>query len=113
MILQTLTNLAIPKLTVFICTFAQESSVKRIVVDFKERFHDLVHDVKYADLTNGPDRVVKDLKFELDWSPHCPVAILCHSLNNRRYVITNGQDAQQYGGFLPKTAEILGELNKT
>eukprot|EP00057_Strongylocentrotus_purpuratus_P017411 XP_011671885.1 PREDICTED: uncharacterized protein LOC105441933 [Strongylocentrotus purpuratus] len=89
-------------LRVSVCTSADETNVHGFIDELSRKFPDLDLDVKYYELPyNDIDH------FEMKGSD-VNIMILCHSINNRRFAITDVMDAL-YNEFLPNSTNILGK----
>ena len=86
---------------VSVCTSANAINVQGFIKELPGKFPDLDLDVQYYELPyNDIDH------FEIKGSD-VNIMILCHSINNRRFAITDVLDAL-YDKFLPNSANILG-----
>ncbi|XP_003727663.1 uncharacterized protein LOC100888478 [Strongylocentrotus purpuratus] len=89
-------------LKVSVCTSANAINVQGFIDQLASKFPDLDLDVQYYELPyNDIDH------FEIKGSD-VNIMILCHSINNRRFAITDVLDAL-YDKFLPNSAKILGK----
>ncbi|XP_003729462.2 uncharacterized protein LOC100890563 [Strongylocentrotus purpuratus] len=89
---------------VFVCTSAVQPNVQGFIDEFNHRFGTIHADAHYFQLPySGIDRFsVKGNGMD--------VMILCHSIDNRRFSITDVMDAL-YTKFLPNAAKTLGKQN--
>eukprot|EP00057_Strongylocentrotus_purpuratus_P028348 XP_011682822.1 PREDICTED: uncharacterized protein LOC105446989 [Strongylocentrotus purpuratus] len=89
-------------LRVSVCTSANAINVQGFIDELPGKFPDLDLDVQYYGLPyNDIDH------FGIKGSD-VNIMILCHSINNRRFAITDVMDAL-YDKFLPNSANILGK----
>eukprot|EP00057_Strongylocentrotus_purpuratus_P003924 XP_003727664.1 PREDICTED: uncharacterized protein LOC100888558 [Strongylocentrotus purpuratus] len=87
---------------VSVCSSAYSTNVQGFIDELSSKFPDLDLDVQYQHLPYN----------DID---HCEIKgsdvnimILCHSINNRGFAITDVMDAL-YDKFLPKSANLLGK----
>ncbi|XP_071476303.1 uncharacterized protein [Diadema antillarum] len=90
------------KLSISVCTSASSANVQGLIDEMRSRFRDIVADVDYFKLPyNDIDKFsVADSGID--------VMLLCHSIHNRRFAITDVTDAL-YQKFLPKAARVVGK----
>ena len=88
-------------LQVYVCTSAKQFGVQAFIDEFKVRFYDLVETVQYYEL---PDNDIDKFSFK---GKDIDIMLLCHSINDRRFAITDVQDAI-YDKFLRNAAKTLG-----
>ena len=84
-----------------VCTSAPDTNVQGFIDELPGKFPDLDLDVRFYQLPyNDIDH------FEIKGSD-VNIMILCHSINNRRFAITDVMNAL-YDKFLPNSTNILG-----
>ncbi|XP_041457946.1 uncharacterized protein LOC121410127 [Lytechinus variegatus] len=86
---------------VAVYTSSDRENVKGLITEIRERMADCVEEVKYVQL---PYNISDMQKMKLDKNYYM---LLCHSINNRRFSITNVTDAL-YDDFLKKAKKRLG-----
>ncbi|XP_041477518.1 uncharacterized protein LOC121425510 [Lytechinus variegatus] len=88
-------------LKVSVCTSATATNVQGFIDELPIKFSDLDLDVRHFEL---PYNDIDHFEFK---SSDVGTMILCHSINNRRFAITDVMDAL-YDRFLPYSAKKLG-----
>nr|XP_054766242.1 uncharacterized protein LOC129273243 [Lytechinus pictus] len=89
-------------LKVSVCTSATATNVQGFIDELSIKFPDLDLDVRHFEL---PYNDIDHFKFK---TSDVGTMILCHSINNRRFAITDVMDAL-YDKFLPYSAKKLGK----
>ncbi|XP_054752493.1 uncharacterized protein LOC129258068 [Lytechinus pictus] len=87
------------KVAVYTCSDSE--NVEGLINEIREKMADHVEEVKYVQL---PYNISDMQKMKLDKNYYM---LLCHSINNRRFSITNVTDAL-YDDFLKKARKQLG-----
>ncbi|XP_054750381.1 uncharacterized protein LOC129256126 [Lytechinus pictus] len=87
---------------VSVCTSAQVFNIQAFIDVLLLKYTDIVSDVRYFEL---PYNDIDHFSFR---NKGIDVMILCHSINNRRFAITDVTDAL-YDEFLPNAVRALGK----
>ncbi|XP_054750363.1 uncharacterized protein LOC129256103 [Lytechinus pictus] len=90
------------RVAVTVCTSAPESTVHGFMEEISHELYDIIKEVKYQQL---PYNEVEKLNFK---DKEIDAMILCHSIQNRRFAITDVKDAL-YTRFLPIAVRELGK----
>eukprot|EP00057_Strongylocentrotus_purpuratus_P024725 XP_011679199.1 PREDICTED: uncharacterized protein LOC105445387 isoform X2 [Strongylocentrotus purpuratus] len=91
------------KVSVVVCSCSHSNNVEGLIQLIRQHMNDVVETVRYEFLPYN----IRDMnKFDLSG---IDVLLLCHSIENRRFSITNVTDAL-YDGFLPRARKHLGEV---
>ncbi|XP_011679198.2 uncharacterized protein LOC105445387 [Strongylocentrotus purpuratus] len=90
------------KVSVVVCSCSHSNNVEGLIQLIRQHMNDVVETVRYEFLPYN----IRDMnKFDLSG---IDVLLLCHSIENRRFSITNVTDAL-YDGFLPRARKHLGQ----
>ena len=90
-------------MSVVVCSGSHSTNVEGLIQLIRQHMNDVVETVRYESLPYN----IRDMD-KLDLSG-IDVLLLCHSIENRRFSITNVTDAL-YDGFLPRASKYLGEV---
>ena len=91
------------KVKVAVYSGSREENVAGLIQEIRDRMPGCVEEVKFVQL---PYNISDMLKMKLDKKYYM---LLCHSINNRRFSITNVTDAL-YDDFLRKAKKKLGKI---
>eukprot|EP00057_Strongylocentrotus_purpuratus_P008346 XP_011662820.1 PREDICTED: uncharacterized protein LOC105437659 [Strongylocentrotus purpuratus] len=95
--------LVVKKVDVCVCSGSHSDNVQGLIQQIEEDMPDVVGSVRFQTLPYN----ISDMN-RFDFSG-IDVLLLCHSIENRRFSLTNVTDAL-YDGFLPKAKKFVGEF---
>ncbi|XP_054750362.2 uncharacterized protein LOC129256102 [Lytechinus pictus] len=90
------------RVNVVVCSCSVSNNVEGLISQIKDDMSDVVANVRFETL---PYNIIDMDTFEFNG---IDVLLLCHSIENRRFSLTNVTDAL-YDGFLPKARMHLGK----